>query len=140
MKILLAVDGSSFTKRMLSYLAVHGEFLGGRQELTALTVVPPIAPRAHSQIAKEIVQDYYEWTAAEVFKPVQAFAKQNGWQLACISQVGDAAVEIAKCGDEGDYDLICMGSHGHSAMAGVALGSVVTKVLARSRVPLLIIR
>ncbi|NLD53188.1 MAG: universal stress protein [Burkholderiaceae bacterium] len=140
MKILLAVDGSSFTRRMLSYLAVHDELLGSSKEMTALTVVPPIAPRAHSQIAREIVQDYYEWTAAEVFKPVQAFARQNGWQLACLSQVGDAAVEIARCAEEGKYDLICMGSHGHSSVAGVALGSVVTKVLARCRVPLLIIR
>jgi hypothetical protein len=30
MKILVAADGSSFTKRMLAYLAAHDEWLGSR--------------------------------------------------------------------------------------------------------------
>ena len=30
MKILVAADGSSYTKRMLAYLAAHDEWLGSR--------------------------------------------------------------------------------------------------------------
>jgi nucleotide-binding universal stress UspA family protein len=33
-----------------------------------------------------------------------------------------------------------MGSHGHTALTGLALGSVVTKVLATCKTPLLIVR
>lgn len=140
MKVLLAVDGSSYTKRMLAFLAAHDEFLRGDHDYTALTVVPPLAPRASSQIAREIVDDYYEWTADEILKPVAAFAQQKGWKLATASQVGNAAEEIAKAAEAGRYDLIAMGSHGHAPVVGVALGSVVTKVLAQTRIPLLIIR
>lgn len=32
MKILLAVDGSPFTKRMLAYVATHDEWLGARHQ------------------------------------------------------------------------------------------------------------
>ena len=34
MKILVAVDGSPFTKRMLAYLAAHDEWLGAHHQYT----------------------------------------------------------------------------------------------------------
>ena len=37
MKILLAVDGSDYTRRMLSYLTTHDELLGPGHRYTALT-------------------------------------------------------------------------------------------------------
>ena len=46
MKILLAVDGSAHTKKMLAYLATHMETLGRDNEFTALPVEPPRPPRA----------------------------------------------------------------------------------------------
>ena len=41
MKILVAADGSPFTKRMLAYLAAHDEWLGSKHRYTVLNVVPP---------------------------------------------------------------------------------------------------
>jgi hypothetical protein len=43
MKILVAVDGSKFTRRMLAYLAAHDEWLGPRHRYTVLTVVSLLA-------------------------------------------------------------------------------------------------
>ena len=45
MKILLAVDGSATTKRMLATLAAHDEMLRGDNQYTALTIVPPVPGR-----------------------------------------------------------------------------------------------
>jgi nucleotide-binding universal stress UspA family protein len=36
--------------------------------------------------------------------------------------------------------MIVMGSHGHGALSGLVLGSVVTKVLAACKVPVLVVR
>ena len=33
MKVLVAVDGSSYSKRMLAYLAAHDEWLGDRKSV-----------------------------------------------------------------------------------------------------------
>ena len=38
MKILLAVDGSPYTKKMLAYLAVHDQLLSPDSQYTALTI------------------------------------------------------------------------------------------------------
>jgi nucleotide-binding universal stress UspA family protein len=42
--------------------------------------------------------------------------------------------------DAGGHDLVVMGSPGRSALGKLALGAVATRVLARSKSPVLIIR
>lgn len=54
--------------------------------------------------------------------------------------VGDPAQEIARLADKHDADLVVMGSRGHTALKSLLLGSVASKTLALSRVPLTIIR
>jgi len=41
---------------------------------------------------------------------------------------------------ENVIDMIVMGSHGHGALRGLMMGSVATKVIAATTVPVLIIR
>ena len=48
MNILLAVDGSAYTKKMLAYLATHDELLGGNHQYTVLTVQAPLPARARA--------------------------------------------------------------------------------------------
>lgn len=59
MKILLAVDGSPYTKKMLAYLTTHELFSQGN-DYTVLTVQPVLPPRARAAVGKEIVDTYYE--------------------------------------------------------------------------------
>ena len=53
MKILIAADGSTYTKRMLAYLAAHDEWLGDRHAYTVLNVVPAIPARAAAVMDRE---------------------------------------------------------------------------------------
>jgi len=139
MKILLAVDGSDYTKRMLAYLATHEEMLGKADSFTALTVVPGIPPHALSFLDPSVVEDYFRSESESVLEPVRRFAAQKGWPLAAERRVGHAGDVIAEVADGGRYDLVVMGSHGHSALAGAVLGSVTARVLAKCRTPLLIL-
>jgi len=139
MKILLAVDGSDYTKRMLAFLATHEEMLGKADSFTALTVVPAIPPRAQSFLDPLVVDEYCRSESERVLEPVRRFAAQKGWPLETEHRVGHAGDAIAEVADSGRYDLVVMGSHGHSALAGAVLGSVTTRVLARCKTPLLIL-
>ena len=40
MKILLAVDGSPFTKKMLTYVTAHDDWLGAGHQYTVVQVAP----------------------------------------------------------------------------------------------------
>jgi nucleotide-binding universal stress UspA family protein len=53
--------------------------------------------------------------------------------------VGQAAQAIAHKAESEGFDLVVMGTHGHSSLAQVVMGSVATGVLARCKVPVLLV-
>jgi nucleotide-binding universal stress UspA family protein len=140
MKTLLAVDGSDYTKRMLSYLATHKDFLGTAQACTVLYVVLPVPHRAAAFAGPEMVHGYYEDDARVVLEPIQAFMREQGIEATFVHKVGHPADEIASYAEAGNFDLVIMGSHGVGALKNLVLGSVATKVLARCTVPVLLVR
>ncbi len=140
MKILLPVDGSHHTKRMLSYLAAHDELLGRGHEYVAFTAITPIPAYASRMVDRDTIDGYYEEQAQLVLGPVRAFAEQQGWSFRVTHAHGHAAEAIAAIAATEKADLIVMGTHGHSSLANVILGSVTTGVLARTKVPVLLIR
>ena len=58
MKILLAVDGSEYTRRMLDYIASHNDLFDAAHQYTALTVVPSVPPRVTGYIARSTLDEY----------------------------------------------------------------------------------
>lgn len=141
MKILLAVDGSPYTKKMLAYLRAHDELLsGGRNSFTVLTVMPAMPPRARAVISKDLLEDYYQEEAAKVLEPVRKYLEQGGLAPTLQQEVGPAGEVIARVAEEGKYDLIIMGTHGHGALGRLVMGSVSTQVLANCSVPVMLIR
>jgi nucleotide-binding universal stress UspA family protein len=140
MKILAAVDGSPYTKRMLAYLAAHDEWLGPRHEYSVVHAVPAIPPRAAAVLDKETVRSYYDDECEKVFQPIRAFFDKQGMKATFVPKVGHPAEAVAAVADAGNFDLIVMGSHGHGGLLNLVLGSVANQVLASSKVPVLLIR
>lgn len=141
MKILLAVDGSPYTKKMLAYLSVHDELISaGRNSFTALTVMPAMPPRARAVLSKEMLDEYYREEGAKVLDPVRKYLEQSGITPQEQLEIGPAGEVIARVAEEGKYDLIIMGTHGHGALGRLVMGSVSTQVLANCSVPVMLIR
>ena len=140
MKILLAVDGSSYTQKMLAYLTTHDGLFGVHNEYTLLTVQPPLPPRARSAVGKEIVDSYYADEVEKILAPATEFLAPHGLTIKREWKVGPAGETIASFADDGKFDLLVMGSHGHGTFANLVMGSVATQVLARSKVPVLLVR
>lgn len=141
MKILLAVDGSPFTKKMLAYLAAHEELIAaGRHEYTALTVQPSLPPRARAALSKDMVDEYYAEESAKVLDPVTKFMAQSGITVHTRAEIGPAGTTIAKIAEDEKFDLIIMGTHGHGSLGKLVMGSVSTQVLANCSVPVMLIR
>jgi nucleotide-binding universal stress UspA family protein len=140
MKILVAVDGSRFTKRMLAYIAAHDEWLGAQHAYTLIHVVTPVPQRAAAEIDRATLKAYHQGEAERVFKPIRAFFTRQKLQADFVARVGAPADEIAAAATKGDYALLVMGSHGHGALGSLVLGSVAAKVLAACSTPVLLIR
>ena len=140
MKILVAVDGSEFTRRMVAYWAAHDEWLGAQHEFTVLTVVQPLPPRAAAVLDRELMHAYYADEGEKVFHPLRTFLDGRGLKVSFISMTGHVSDTIASTASEGGFDLLMMGSHGHDALGNLVMGSVATKVMAHCKVPVLLIR
>jgi nucleotide-binding universal stress UspA family protein len=140
MKILIAADGSSYTKRMLAHIAAHDEWLGAKHEYTVIHGVLAVPHRAAAFAGLQRVREFYEADAEDVFRPILAFFDQLGIKAKFVHTIGHVAESIAALAEEGKFDLLVMGSRGHSDFANLVLGSVATKVLAKCSVPVLLIR
>lgn len=140
MKILVAADGSSFTKRMLAYLAAHEDWLGTHHEYTVLHVAPAVPARAAAALDKSALKAYYDDESEKVFKPIRRFFDKQGIRANYLAKVGSAGDVVAEVASKGKFDLLMMGSHGHGTLGKLVLGSVSTKVMAHCDTPVLIIR
>ena len=140
MKILLAVDGSAYTKKMLAYLATHNELFSTNNRYTLLTVQAQIPPRARAAVGKEVFADFHRQESEKTLAPVSTFLLRHGIDANSIAKVGHAGELISKTADSGKFDLVVMGSHGHGTLGNLVMGSVATQVLAHCKVPVLLVR
>ena len=140
MKVLLAVDGSAFTKKMLAYLATHESLLSPNNSYTLLTVQPQLPARARNVVGKEAVEAYQREESERVLGPASQFLLRHGINAKSVAKVGHAGETICKVAESGQYDLVVMGSHGHGLFGNLVMGSVATQVLSHSKVPVLLVR
>ena len=87
-----------------------------------------------------IVREYYADEAEKALKPARKRLEKAGLTALVRYTVGRPALEISRTGDKEDVDLLVLGSHGHSALGGMLMGSVTQEVLVRSKRPTLIVR
>jgi nucleotide-binding universal stress UspA family protein len=139
-RVLLAVDGSPDTKKMLAYLSTHEELLGSQPELFVLNVQPKVPPRVTRFFNRKALEEYYLVTAESVLAPVSKFLERHNADFDAEHRAGHADEEILAHAERKKVDMIVMGSHGHSAIGSLFLGSVAQKVLTQSKVPVLIVR
>lgn len=140
MKILLAVDGSKYTKKMLAYLTTHNDLFTASNDFTAFTAQAPLPPRARAAVGKEVANGYHAEEAEKILSPVCKFLARHTIEAKSDWKVGHAGEAIAKYAEAGKFDLVVMGSHGHNALGNLVMGSVATQVLAHCSVPVLLVR
>jgi len=74
---------------------------------------------------------------------MERFAAENLFEIAKVTSrvlVGVPFVEIIRYAREQSIDLIVIGTHGHSALAAMLLGTVAEKVVRKAPCPVLTVR
>jgi nucleotide-binding universal stress UspA family protein len=142
--ILIPIDGSELSHRAVPHALSLAKALGAK--VTALTVegsfnvydVP--ASKVHEMSGS--FAEHVERTKAHAEKILNGVAEEaRSAGVTCeIVQVEEdhpyeAIIEIAQ---KRGCDLIVMASHGRSGIAAIVLGSVTTKVLTHTKIPVLV--
>lgn len=140
MKILLAVDGSDYTRKMLDYVTANAALFDASHEYTLLNAQSPLPPHARSAVGASVAQEYHQDEAQKVLAPAEAALKGRGLRASSAWKAGPLGATIARFAEEKKFDMVIMGTHGHGAIARLVMGSVTTQVLAHCGVPVLLIR
>jgi nucleotide-binding universal stress UspA family protein len=140
MKILVPVDGSRYSQEAVRFIKSRTTLLGRNPQVRLLNVQFPIPPHAERVVGKDACQAYYQDEADKVLTPLTAALKDAGIDAERSFAVGRPSERIAQAAQQGDVDLILIGSHGHSALAGLILGSTAHETLARTDKPVLLLR
>mgnify|MGYP000860953554 FL=1 len=142
--ILLATDGSKASEHA-AQLAV-GMARTHKAKLTVVYVVDPYPYMGVGDINPVGYQAYSaaaQAQAAQAQSLVEKLAREGGEVVAVEARLVEdvaAASGIVQTAETEGADLIVLGSHGRTGMARLMLGSVSSKVVAESKVPVLVSR
>lgn len=119
-RILLAFDGSEPAKRAVSEAADLAAAMDA--SITVVTVIPVGPDRA--PIPPWDDRDYHTPEIVEA----QSLLAARGITAELLERPGDAAQTIEQLADEGDFDVIVLGSRGLGTVERVLQGSVSSHV------------
>jgi len=130
MKILLAIDGSPCSRKILTYVASNEVWFRPDFSYILLYVVGTAAGVDEAvREARPALDDASLFLNSQLgIEPVRAV------------RVGKPAIAIADYAHRNQCNLVVMGSHGHGSLSALVLGSVTQGVLAACQVPVLVIR
>jgi nucleotide-binding universal stress UspA family protein len=141
MKILLATDGSEHSLRAAKFVADHSAWLKQAPEIHLIMVHLPIPlPGAAAAVGQAAVDKYYREESDAALKGVGDLLRERGLAFTAATRIGQVDKEINKYVRDHAIDLIVVGSHGRTALASMAMGSVVAKLIATASVPITVVR
>jgi nucleotide-binding universal stress UspA family protein len=141
MKILIAVDGSTYTQKALDYLIANRAMFVDGHELVIVHVCTGVHGHVARHLSKQVVDDYYAEESAKVLDPVKALLAQHGvGNFTVDKRHGHAAEEILKSAAAAHAQLIVLGTHGHGIFGRALMGSVATKVISETDTSVLLVQ
>lgn len=138
-KILIATDGSEYTKNAVDYGIDLAKNTGA--ELHAIYVVDTAAfASIPMDAAWESMYELLRQEGDEATKYVADKAEALGLKVDRNTIEGHPADEIIKYAENNSMSIIVMGTLGKSGLDRFLLGSVAEKVVRNSKIPVLVVR
>lgn len=144
--ILLPTDGSDLSKKAVLHGLQLAHLLGarvtachaaGHNDLTALYVT---SGAITAEVGNEIEERFRE-RVKDILQFVSEAAQSAGviCQTKYVNET-EPYLAIIEMAEKEGCDLICMASHGRHGVSAILLGSETAKVLAHSKIPVLVYR
>lgn len=139
-KLLLRVDGSPASLRAVGMVA------GWRGERARIAPVllnvqtPPLKLWPEAGIDRVLLEDVLREQGLAQLDPAAAILRSAGFEPEAIVRLGHAADSIADTARELQAGAIVMGTRGHGALSGFALGSVALRVVQACELPVVLVK
>jgi nucleotide-binding universal stress UspA family protein len=140
-KILAATDASNYSVRALLFAIELAK--GNNAEILLLHAIDyPASYRGlhldtqSFMISEERIQKIHKYIMEKTLRGIDT----KNVPLRKKTVVGNTADVILKESAAGDFDLIVLGTRGHSPITGALIGSVTQKILAKAPCPVLVLK
>jgi nucleotide-binding universal stress UspA family protein len=140
LKLLLPIDGSEPAARAVDYVLKMAEHYKDKPEIHLLTVQLPLPRDVTRFIQTDQVKQFHQEEGLKALAGARARldAARVPYQFhVAIGQPAEAILDYAR---EQRCDQICMGTRGLGHVTGMLLGSVATKVIHLSHIPILLVK
>ena len=140
--ILLPVDGSPCSQRATEYVISYLGVFKDAPDVHVLNVQHPFpgGKRVAAVLGAEKLKQHHHDEGMEAIAPARAKLDAAGVKYKHHIVVGEDAESIARFAKENGCDQIVMGTRGLGPVTNVLLGSVATKVIHLTEVPVLLIK
>lgn len=144
MKMLIAADGSAYTKRMLAFIAAHDEWHGRQHTYTVLHCVPVQEPTFLYEMVLPPSADVLERMSGAVgnraLEGAEALLRAAAVPFEREIGSGNPAQTLIDLAGRHGCEGIIVGARGLGAMRSALLGSVSQAVLHASTVPVTVVK
>jgi nucleotide-binding universal stress UspA family protein len=134
-KILVAIDGSDAAMHAVRTAVTIAK--GLQAELTLAHDVPP------TFVPPEVPFGVQPWTEEAVKlgeKLLEQAAAEAGVTVARLNVTGSPAERLSDLAEQGNFDLVVVGSKGRGAVSRMLIGSVTDRLVHICKRPILVVR
>ncbi|MED4312781.1 universal stress protein [Heyndrickxia coagulans] len=138
-RILVAIDGSKMSDK-----ALKAALNFAKERFTKIGVIHveknPVIPEGMPNASIDTLYSEQQRDGDDLLDQAAALAEEEEIEIEKFYETGDPAAQIVRKAEEGNYQLIIMGSRGLGNLKGLMLGSVSQKVTQLAKCPVLIIK
>lgn len=139
-KLLVPVDSSENSIRALDYAIGLAKQFGLELRLVNAQEEPIVYGGAEVYLTEEKARQLLHEHSEELIKPAVDRARTAGVRFTSAIIVGDVATAIASQAEQNGCDGIVMGTRGMSAIGNLLMGSIATKVIHLSKLPVTLVK
>ena len=135
---VIPFDGSDHSIRALNLAIQEGKERQNKPKLLVLNVQLPLSADITRFIDGKTVDEFHREAGEKVLLAAKAPLEDSGLTHDQYILVGQVAHTISEFAASHNCSLIVMGTHGHTTVAGLIMGSVTTRLLHETNLPVLL--
>ena len=140
LKPLVPIDGSPSAMRALGHAIAESEGRAGVQVHLLNVQALPVHTFPSKLVPPDLIDQELRREGRALLEEARAAVQSAGLAPVCHVHIGHPGEQIAACAAKHGCDAIVMGTLGMGAVAGLLLGSVATKVVHVTQVPVTLVK
>jgi nucleotide-binding universal stress UspA family protein len=140
LRLLLCIDGSESSLRAVDHVVKTANRYKETPELYLLNVQPPLPGDVTMFVHHDQVQKFHHEEGNKALAGARAKLDAAKQRYESTVEVGSPAEMIVRYAREKRCEQICIGTRGLGRITGMLLGSVTSKVVHLSDVPILLVK